>query len=329
MVTPGDDIVRLQVIAEEVNKLYQEYKEKLQPAFTASLGYQKALQKSEDFCASQVRHLLHHLVPLRVQLTSMKPVTQSRKNNTQDPVVAKAATELDSHAAELEDAIRLIRRNLPAPPGKYLYFVLGSVSVAMRSNKLKLNYKIEYENFKLVVTCALLALSVICLLRGPGTRWDPVLMFGLVWFYCTLTIRESILKANGSNIKGWWRLYHFLATGLSGVTVLWADKQGFQLHLRSCFLTYTCVMLVAHQMQYRYQAGTLYRLQLLQLLMLYLVVELISSKPESATWHAASAAVFFGVMFVGNVYNTTKAIYSKYQSFRPDPLHLIRKFTSC
>lgn len=30
MVTPGDDIVRLQVIAEEVNKLYQEYKEKLQ-----------------------------------------------------------------------------------------------------------------------------------------------------------------------------------------------------------------------------------------------------------------------------------------------------------
>lgn len=63
--------------------------------------------------------------------------------------------------------------------------------------------------------------------------------------------------------------------------------------------------------------------------MLYLIVELISSKPESATWHAASAAVFFGVMFVGNVYNTTKAIYSKCQSFRPDPLHLIRKFTSC
>lgn len=82
-----------------------------------------------------------------VYIHSMKPVTQSRKNNTQDPVVAKAATELDSHAAELEDAIRLIRRNLPAPPGKYLYFVLGSVSVAMRSNKLKLNYKIEYEKY--------------------------------------------------------------------------------------------------------------------------------------------------------------------------------------
>jgi len=247
--------------------------------------------------------------------------------------------------------------------------VLGSVCVSMPS-KLRLNYKIEYENFKLVVTWALLLLSLVCLYRGAGTRWDPVLMFGLVWFYCTLTIRESILKANGSNISGWWRIYHFLAVGLSGVIVLWADKPGFQNYLRTGFLVYTFVVLVAHQLQYRYQAGTLYRLQalggnlnnrespmevsmegvrstvaepmmrdffilmpflyavyLLQFLMVYLIVELITSDPEAVTWHAGTAAVFFfGVMFAGNVLNTSWAIYSKCTSKFPDPLYLLRKF---
>lgn len=63
------------------------------------------------------------------------------------------------------------------------------------------------------------------------------------------------------SINGWWRLYHFIATGLSGIIVLWADKRSFQEHFRWWFLVYTCTMLLAHQMQYRYQAGTLYRLQ--------------------------------------------------------------------
>ncbi|OQR74229.1 transmembrane protein-like [Tropilaelaps mercedesae] len=368
MAAPLDATARLDKLACDLRTLHQEYVDKLQPAYVASIGQQKAIQRSEEFCEKQVRHLLHNLVPLRLQLARLKPSEATQMHEQErDPCIINAVNKLDSSAAELEGAIKLIKRNLPAPSGKYLYLVLGSVRVSMPNNRLKLNYKIEYENFKLVVTWALLALSVICLCRGPGTRWDPVLMFGLVWFHCTLTIRESILKANGSNIKGWWRMYHFLATGLSGVTVLWADKEGFQVQLRSCFLAYTCVMLIAHQMQYRYQAGMLYRLQalggnakvnpmevtvegvrsllagpmyrdffllmpflyavyLLQLAMLYLIVELINSKPELATWHAVSAAVLFGVMFVGNVLTTTAAIYSKSRTFLPDPLHLFRKF---
>ena len=30
---------------------------------------------------------------------------------------------------------------------------------------------------------------------------DSLYMFLIVWYYCTLTIRESILKVNGSRIK--------------------------------------------------------------------------------------------------------------------------------
>ncbi|XP_003739547.1 transmembrane protein 120B [Galendromus occidentalis] len=355
------DASKLKKIAADLLTLHNEYEAKLQPAFIASLNQQKAVQKSEDFCEKQVKHFMHNIQPLRARLNSLK----SKELVGAD---SEAINEVQNGLEELSTAILLIKRNLPAPAGKYLYLVLGSVRVSMPS-KMKLLYKIEYENFKLAVTWALLLLSLVCLFRGAGTRWDPVLMFGLVWFYCTLTIRESILKANGSNISGWWRIYHFLATGLSGVIVLWADKPGFQNHLRTCFLAYTFVVLVAHQVQYRYQAGTLYRLQalgntaneggspmeisvegvrssvaqpmlrdffilmpflyavyLIQLLMVYLIVEQITSDPDAVTWHAGTAAVFFGVMFVGNVFNTSMAIYSKCTSKFPDPLYLVRKF---
>lgn len=48
-------------------------------------------------------------------------------------------------------------------------------------------------------------------------------MFLLVWYYCTLTIRESILKVNGSRIKGWWRFHHFLSTVVSGMLLVWPN----------------------------------------------------------------------------------------------------------
>ena len=39
--------------------------------------------------------------------------------------------------------------------------------------------------------------------------FDLIFIFLTVWYYCTLTIRESILKVNGSRIKVRYRM-HFL-----------------------------------------------------------------------------------------------------------------------
>lgn len=50
---------------------------------------------------------------------------------------------------------------------------------------------------------------------------DEVFNFLLVWYYCTLTIRESILISNGSRIKGWWVSHHYVSTFLSGVMLTW------------------------------------------------------------------------------------------------------------
>lgn len=55
-----------------------------------------------------------------------------------------------------------------------------------------------------------------------------ILIFLLVWYYCTLTIRESILKVNGSRIKGWWRLHHFISTVVAGILLIWPQNQPWE-----------------------------------------------------------------------------------------------------
>jgi TMPIT-like protein len=66
----------------------------------------------------------------------------------------------------------------------------------------KWTYKQEYEKFKFIVTCiALVSSLVIWSLTSRYRAFDALFHFLLVWYYCTLTIRESILIVNGSNIN--------------------------------------------------------------------------------------------------------------------------------
>nr|XP_023395027.1 transmembrane protein 120B isoform X3 [Loxodonta africana] len=59
-------------------------------------------------------------------------------------------------------------------------------------------YKDEYEKFKLYLTIILLLGAVACRFVLHYRVTDEIFNFLLVWYYCTLTIRESILISNGS-----------------------------------------------------------------------------------------------------------------------------------
>lgn len=87
-------------------------------------------------------------------------------------------------------------------------------------------------------------------------------IFLLVWYYCTLTIRESILKVNGSRIKGWWRLHHFISTVCAGVLLVWPQGEPWQL-FRTQFMYFNAYISVVQYLQFRYQKGVLYRLKAL------------------------------------------------------------------
>lgn len=103
---------------------------------------------------------------------------------------------LNSNALTLSRIADTLPRKDP-----YLKIILGSVDVSILNRTDKWTYKEEYEKFKVTVTwISLISSMIIWLIGSPYRACDALFHFLLVWYYCTLTIRESILVVNGSNI---------------------------------------------------------------------------------------------------------------------------------
>lgn len=151
---------------------------------------------------------------------------------------------------------------LPKKNGLYLNLVLGNINVTLLSKQSKFAYKDEYEKFKLCLTIILLLSSFICSFVVSYRFVDAILNFLLVWYYCTLTIRESILISNGSRIKGWWVFHHYISAFLSGVMLTWPDGVLYQT-FRNQFLAYSLYQSFVQCLQCYYQSGCLYRLRAL------------------------------------------------------------------
>ena len=108
--------------------------------------------------------------------------------------------------------------------------------MTLPTNELKRKYKEDYEKWKLNLSFAILGLiiffsnllfdrffsafSVLNLIYFHRLA-EALHLFLLLWFYCTLTVRESILVVNGSRIRGWWVMHHYISAFLVGVHIIW------------------------------------------------------------------------------------------------------------
>lgn len=143
--------------------------------------------------------------------------------------------------------------------GVYLSIILGnSIDLSLRSSKERYEFKNDYEKFKLRVTRVVL-IVVVFTLFFPSRPADAVCNFLLVWYYCTLTIRESVLRINGSRIQAWWVAHHYIACILCGIALTWPDDSCYR-EFRSQFLIFAGCIALVQQAQYRYQSGCLRRL---------------------------------------------------------------------
>ncbi|XP_055063735.2 transmembrane protein 120B [Misgurnus anguillicaudatus] len=266
-----------------------------------------------------------------------------------------ASSHSDKESEDLNDLqVRIKERQnvffdmeayLPKKNGLYLNLVLGNVNVTLLSNQAKFAYKDEYEKFKLYMTIILLFGAVTCLFFLNYRVFDEILNFLLVWYYCTLTIRESILMSNGSRIKGWWVLHHYVSTFLSGVMLTWPEGLMYQM-FRSQFLAFSIYQSCVQFLQYYYQSGCLYRLRALgernqldltvegfqswmwrgltfilpflffgHFWQLYNAVTLfkLSAHEDCREWQVFMMALTFLVLFLGNFLTTLKVVHHKIQ----------------
>uniref|UniRef100_A0A8B9GNV2 Transmembrane protein 120A n=1 Tax=Amazona collaria TaxID=241587 RepID=A0A8B9GNV2_9PSIT len=212
------------------------------------------LTKLQDGISSSIARQKKRLKELALSFKKCKAHASPEQQET--------IQETQSLIKERQNVFFEMEAYLPKKNGLYLSLVLGNVNVTLLSKQAKFAYKDEYEKFKLYLTIILLIISSSCRFLVNTRVTDAVFNFLLVWYYCTLTIRESILINNGSKIKGWWVFHHYISTFLSGVMLTWPDGLMYQM-FRNQFLSFSMYQSFVQFLQYYYQSGCLYRLRAL------------------------------------------------------------------
>ncbi|XP_039635688.1 transmembrane protein 120B [Perca fluviatilis] len=211
---------------EEIDEEYQQLQE------THKIYRQKLeeLTNLQTTCSSAISKQRKCLKDLRRSLTKC--------SQTCDKKELELIKDIKTQIKDKENVFFDMEAYLPKKNGLYLNLVLGNVNVTLLSNQAKFAYKDEYEKFKLYMTIILMFGAITCLFFLNCRVTDEIFNFLLVWYYCTLTIRESILMSNGSRIKGWWVSHHYVSTFLSGVMLTWPEGPMYQM-FRSQFLAFS------------------------------------------------------------------------------------------
>uniref|UniRef100_A0A3B4U339 Transmembrane protein 120Aa n=1 Tax=Seriola dumerili TaxID=41447 RepID=A0A3B4U339_SERDU len=265
--------------------------------------------KLQDSCSGAIARQRKRLKELTASLEQCKNNHPTPKLSPDD---VDAIAEIEDSIRDRANAFTEMEAFLPKKNGLYLTLVLGNVNVT--------------------------------LLNKQSKALDALFNFLLVWYYCTLTIRESILITNGSRIKGWWVFHHYVSTFLSGVMLTWPEGALYQM-FRSQFLTYCLYQSFVQFLQYYYQSGCLYRLRALgerhnmdltvegfqswmwrgltfllpflffgHFWQLYNGITLFKmfQLPECKEWQVVMCGCSYMVLFMGNFFTTLGVVYQKY-----------------
>lgn len=321
---------------DEWRSLEEEFQQ-LQETHRLYLHKLDEISKLQQQCCSSIcsqRRRLSH-VSQRLDKCSAGP---SEELKTLEEIKEKIKTQ--------PNAFKEMESFLPKRNGLYLRLVLGDVNVTLLSKQSKFAYKDEYEKFKMFLTVLLLLLSFLCSFLVSYRFLDAILNFLLLWYYCTLTVRESILITNGSRIKGWWVFHHYVSAFLSGVMLTWPDGDQYK-NFRDQFLAYCLYQSFVQCLQCYYQSGCLYRLRalgerhnldltvegfqswmwkgltfLLPFLFLGHFWQLFNSVslfrmarlPDCKEWQVSVCGLCFLVLFLGNFSTTVAVVRQKVKS---------------
>ncbi|KAI1293725.1 Transmembrane protein -like protein [Halotydeus destructor] len=322
----SNDLLRTELV--NLNKDYESLEETHKNYLNGVANYTKL----QNQCLKEVAH----------QRKRMKQLMQGldRLSNSEEDLQLK--NDIESLIPSRKAQLSIMDNTLPQKSGLYLRIILDGINVTFIDQEQRYKFKEQYEKFKLVVSALILVLGLLDL--GLNYRAiDAILHFLLVWYHCTLTIRESILIVNGSRMKGWWRLVQFLETIKAGIIIVWPDGQMYSL-FRTQFLVYQCYTTILQFLQFYYQQGCLYRLRALgerydmdvtiqgfhswmwkglsflipflyvgygfQVYNAYTLYKL-SQRKECEEWQVVFTAVIFLVLFLGNTITTSLAIQQK------------------
>lgn len=314
-------------IEEQWRELSEDYK-KLEEAHQLYLEKLKELTAQQNICLSQINHQRYLLNAINRDLKQTKDVEKLKC--------------IKEEFIKREAQLQIIEETLPREGGLYLKIILGNINVGFLSQEAKFKYKEGYETFKLV--CVIFAFILVILNIFVSSRFlQKAYLFFLVWYYCTVTIRECVLRANGSKIKPWWRIHHALSVLAAIVILLWPKNRAWG-EFKGQFFRYNLYTCLVQYLQFNYQRGALYRLKTLgkkgdmeltiegfqywmwrglaflypflfaayiyQLANAWALYKMYVNHPESS-WHILASCLFMLTFFLGNSITTLLVIPTK------------------
>nr|CAB3267032.1 transmembrane protein 120B-A [Phallusia mammillata] len=229
----------------------------------ADLGtdYDKCMEKYKEYKkAAESYHTLRNTCKSQTQrqLKKISMIKSALKKIPNNPEKEELLKQIDEKKRSIQD----IEKFLPRKNGFYLGLIVGQVNMILDSTAEKFRYKDEYERFKFYCSVTMMIFAIFLNTFVFHRVFDAMFSFLLLWYYCTLTVRESILIVNGSRIKGWWVMHHYVSVVLSGINVLWPDDDAYR-EFRPVFMAFSIYQSLVQLMQYYYQSGCLYRLRAL------------------------------------------------------------------
>lgn len=219
----------------------------------------KDVCKQQQNSAKSLKHLRYLMKLINQDIKSFE-----LSNRPLDDEKKVVLSELREKLKDGNSKLNAIERELPAENGLYLSVILGSdLSVSLLDADQRYRYKKGYEDFKARVSYVILGMFFLAYFVSFRPM-DALCNFLLVWYYCTLTIRESILRINGSRIKGWWVFHHYVSCVLCAINLTWSmSNSDCYDAMRYKFIALVICVGIVQLVQTRYQIGCLRRLHAL------------------------------------------------------------------
>ncbi|KAI5192430.1 hypothetical protein NEMIN01_2017 [Nematocida minor] len=183
--------------------------------------------------------------------------------------------------------------------------------------KLKYKYKSAYETFKLTSTIIVTLFTLLNLLISQSKIMDTLQILTQMYIYSTLTIREHILINNGSHIKKWWILHHYICIVITGM-MLTCPEESFSL-IRTPVLKFLFLLSCSQVVQYQYQMRRLYVLRALKKAdPLEITSDVMNVSLIANLWVAVAILVLFQfIQIYVSYYIYTLHVVHKWTNYQP------------
>lgn len=331
---------------EEAQKTVQELLLKQTQMQATALNVKTALNK--DY--KQLDDLVSDIGKQKKELNRL---LQSLRKFEKLPGAQKEEIEkLQKQVSPVRDTLNsLHRQNAPETGSVFVRLFLGQVNVKQFRDGERLRLKQEYEKFKRKTNPQFMLFIILLYIFPQSGVLITFWQIWLLYYYTTLALREHILKVNGSSIKIWWILHHYLSITASLTMLLWPSSSEAFSTLLHIFTHFGCVQGLVQILINRYQQGQLYKLvamgkanmmdvageaegwisdlgwtpsamfllpfllfvQIFQLYISYALFLVVWEHNPWSHWQCFINAFVFLILGIGNLVTTINTYYQKFQ----------------